>query len=95
MLDYFIGNIGNDTVKNRRMSVMLKRIAAEAADEMSDVPPEIIELYFTQAAGVMYWAATGERIYNIPLPNGFEVPAELSLVNAKPAIENTESDNAS
>lgn len=86
MLDYFISNIGQDTAKNKRVAYMLKRIATEAADEMADVPPEIIELYFKQAAGVMFWAATGEQIINIPLPAGFETPKELSA-KPTPAIE--------
>jgi hypothetical protein len=61
------------------MKRILGKIAKESQEELLDAPPEMIEFYFKRAAGLMMWAATGERIMNIPWPAEFKTPPELSV----------------
>ena len=70
--EYFLSVMtSGEDKKMGRTAQLLRMILTEATDELRDAPPEILEEYFRQAAGTMYWAATGERIMNIPLPAGF------------------------
>lgn len=84
VLDYFADSVtsrNDDDPKSKRVSFLLKKVAQDAIEEASEVPPEIMELYMAQAAAVLYYAATGEVIVNMPLPEDFpEVTPELAPV---------------
>lgn len=84
VLDYFADSVSSrndDDPKSKRVSFLLKKVAQDAIEEASEVPPEIMELYMAQAAAVLYYAATGEVIVNMPLPEDFpEVTPELAPV---------------
>lgn len=82
MMNHFIGDVDNGTKKGRRTAFLMKKLIAEAAEEASDVPPEMMEFYFKRAAAMMYWAATGMRIENIPLPPSFKPDSELETHDA-------------
>lgn len=52
---------------------IVKRVTADMVENMEDFPPEIIELYTRQVAGLLYWTATGRGIDGVPLPEDFQV----------------------
>jgi hypothetical protein len=47
------------------------RLFNEAMEEMAEAPPEYIAEYLKQGAAVFYWAASGESILNVPVPEDF------------------------
>ncbi|HEY6020720.1 MAG TPA: hypothetical protein VIY48_12740 [Candidatus Paceibacterota bacterium] len=49
-----------------------QRIGREMVGDLSEVPPEIVEFYIKQLAGMMFWCATGETLDGVVLPEDFE-----------------------
>jgi hypothetical protein len=81
VMEYFINQMNNAGGKNDRLKRMLVLIAREGLEEMSDAgaPPEAIAFYFSRAANLTYWSATGDRVVNLPWPQDFDPPAALCL----------------
>lgn len=52
---------------------IIKRVTADMIENLEDFPPEIVEVYTQQVAGLLYWTATGKGIPDVPLPEDFEV----------------------
>lgn len=82
MVQHMTSTIDDGSKKGKRTAFLIKKLIAEAAEEMDDVPPEMISFYMNRAAAMMYWAATGERIVNMPLPPDFNPPAHLDIPDA-------------
>jgi hypothetical protein len=77
MMNHFLADIDDGSQKGKRTAFLLRKLVSEAVEEMGEIPPEMMEFYFKRAAAMMYWAATGERIVNIPLPPSFVPDSEL------------------
>lgn len=67
----------SDGGRASQVSRILQRISKEALTDMADAPPEVVRYYFRQAAGLMYWAATGEPIPGVEFPEGFNPEFDL------------------
>jgi hypothetical protein len=91
MLDFLLRDAVHANFKQQKMAKMIRRLADEALSELCDVPPELVEHYFTRTAAMMYWAATGETILNIPLDENFKPDPAIS---AKDRIVLTEEEVA-
>lgn len=78
VLDAMLADVKGEDKKSKRFKFLLRKIVAEATDEIDNVPPEMLEYYFKRAAHMMFWAATGTTIENMPMPPGFRPPAEIS-----------------
>lgn len=89
VMDYFLSQLDDGTTKSKRTKLLLKAISDEASEEMVDAPPEAIEFYFKRAAGLIYWAATGEKILNIPWPADLVLPGELAAAESVKEIKAT------
>lgn len=92
MMEYFTKSIDDGTKKGRRTSFLIKKLIQEASEEIADAPPEMISFYIERSAALMYWAATGERIVNIPLPDDFRVPPELEAARHLEALSKPDPD---
>ena len=77
-----LDDVKGEDKKSKRFKFLLRKIVGEATEEIDNVPPEMLEYYFKRAAHMMYWAATGCTIENMPMPPGFRPPAELSEADA-------------
>src|SRR5579863_3464615 len=77
MVEHMTKSIDDGTKKGKRTAYLVKKLIQEASEEIADAPPEMISFYIERSAALMYWAATGERILNMPLPKDFDPPAEL------------------
>lgn len=71
MMSFLLKDVNDGTKKGKRTAFLLNKLVNEAYEELVDAPPEMIEFYIRRTAALMYWAATGERIVNIPLPQNF------------------------
>lgn len=72
-----------DTVaeaKGNKAGMFMKMLTEEMLEESEMVPPEFLEFYMKQAAAILFWTATGERIINMPIPHDFAavIPKELN-----------------
>lgn len=79
MMQFLLKDINDGSKKGKRTAFLLNKLVDEAYEELVDVPPEMVEYYVRQTAAIMYWAATGERILNLPLPARFSPAAELEV----------------
>ena len=80
---------GKGGSKTEMYGRILQTLAAEAVEEMAEVPDEMLAYYMGEAAAIIYWASTGERIVNLPLPRDFllTVPKQLlGAGNDRPAL---------
>lgn len=77
MMKHLLKDVDNGTKKGKRTAYMLGKLMDEAQEELVDAPPEMIEFYLKRTSAMMFWAATGERIVNIPLPSDFKPAPEL------------------
>lgn len=68
---YFAESIGTRNPQAKKVSFILEKLMGDALEEAAEVPPEILELYMSQAAGVLWYAATGETGSHIPIPDDF------------------------
>lgn len=70
---------GISEAKGNKVGYLISKLTDELLEEAADVPPEILEFYMRQSTAVLYWAATGEQIINLPMPHDFRntIPAEL------------------
>lgn len=84
--DHFTKSIAKDPSK-KKVAFLLRRITEEAIEEMVDAPEEILEYYMTEATAILYWAATGMVIENMPLPDDFQPDLELSAKAVQKALE--------
>lgn len=72
VINYFTKSLAQGEDRNsKRVAFLLKKLTEDAIMEAQDVPPEIMELYMTQAAAVLYYAATGQVAPATPLPDDF------------------------
>jgi len=77
MLSHFVHTLSAMSDGKSNVARILGRISKEALTDMADAPPEVVEYYFRQAAGMMFWAATGEPIPGVEFPEGFSPELEL------------------
>lgn len=76
--------MGKNQGKNPRVIFMLNKLVADALEEASEVPPEILEFYMGQAAATLLWAATGQTVPSMPLPDDFPVQRQERALTAVP-----------
>jgi hypothetical protein len=84
-MNYFLKSSG-DNAKSRKYRRIIAMITQDALEEIEIAPPELVEYYFTRAAALIYWSATGQRIINVPWPDDFVIPPELSGLAAENEI---------
>lgn len=53
-------------------SAIVRRMAMELLNDVSEYPPEFVEFYLKQFSALMYWTAMGETIDDVPLPEDFK-----------------------
>jgi hypothetical protein len=90
---YFTQSLQKNRGQSGKVGFMVNKLISDALDEAGEVPPEILEFYMGQATAVLYWAASGETIVNMPLPDDFDVPPVVMphLAIAPPAVGEIES----
>jgi hypothetical protein len=89
MVDHLSGlmlKMNEHSPRGSTMAKMLSRITKEAINDLQEAPPEIIAHYFEQVSAMMYWAATGLPIANIPFPEGFSPDLELYASDYQEAV---------
>lgn len=72
-IDYVVKSMPNN---GATWAPIVKRVTADMVENMEEFPPEIIEFYTQQVAGLLYWTATGKGITGVPLPDDFGVSTE-------------------
>jgi hypothetical protein len=77
VIDHLTKGLNDGSKKGKRTAFLIRKLADEALDEMCDVPPEMVEYYFTRSAAMMFWAATGMVVENLPMDPDFKMPPEL------------------
>lgn len=55
---------------------IVKRVTNDMMENLEEFPPEFVEFYTKQVAGLLHWTATGKAIDGVPLPEDFEVSGE-------------------
>lgn len=71
LMKYLMEDLKKKSTASKRGMFILQRIIDDAVEEAREYPPEMIEAQMRQAAASLYWAATGQNIVNIPLPEEF------------------------
>lgn len=89
VFDYFGQTIKE--AKGSKIGFLIQKFTEELLDEAADIPDEVLEFYMRQSTAILYFAATGERIINMPMPQDFinYLPPDLIPAGVEKAPEIT------
>ncbi|MFZ0227399.1 MAG: hypothetical protein WAL41_10740 [Mycobacterium sp.] len=91
------------SAKQKSISLVVRRVVNDMCEELSELPPDHMELYFTQMADVVRWIGTGrlddmseamqqwigDRAEGVKLAIEGEKPEELSLFEVEEVVATT------
>lgn len=71
-MDYLLKSIReNSGAEGGKAAFLLNKILGESLRDLSEVPPDVLEFYLSQAVGALYWTATGVVLSDLGLPPDF------------------------
>lgn len=83
-MDYYAQYLKSIGGTSARAAILVQRVFNDAMEDAEEIPPEFMELYLKQGSAIMYWAATGETIVNMPLPEEFTIRENVREIGAGP-----------
>jgi hypothetical protein len=93
-MDYLLKSIrDNANPEGGKAAFLLNKILGESLRDLSEVPPDVLEFYLSQAVGALYFTATGTVLSDLGLPPDFpkvdwagKPTGELESAHEMPAL---------